>query len=50
VGWSYRYVEYAADLGIVQGYWDGTYHPGEVTRDQMAVYVQRAFELPVYPP
>jgi len=29
-----------------QGYDDGTYRPdSEVTRDQMAVYVARAFEL-----
>jgi len=45
--WCYKYVEYCAATGIVQGYWDG-YHPErEVTRDQMAVYVQRAFELPM---
>jgi len=43
--WAYRYIEYAHDHGIVSGYWDG-YHPGEtVTRDQMAVYVARAFGL-----
>jgi hypothetical protein len=31
---------------IVQGFPDGTYQPGVVvTRDQMAVYVQRAFQL-----
>jgi PKD repeat protein len=45
--WCYRYVEYCAANDIVQGYWDGTYHPErEVTRDQMAVYVARAFALP----
>jgi hypothetical protein len=45
--WCYRYVEYCAAEGIVQGYWDGTYRPGtEVTRDQMAVYIARAFGLP----
>jgi len=33
---------------VVNGYWDGTYGPGNpVTRDQMAVYVARAFELPL---
>jgi hypothetical protein len=42
--WCYRYVEYCADNDIVQGYWDGTYHPERaVTRDQMAVYIARAF-------
>jgi pimeloyl-ACP methyl ester carboxylesterase len=44
--WCYRYVEYCAAAGTVQGYWDGTYRAGnEVTRDQMAVYVARAFGL-----
>jgi hypothetical protein len=46
--WCRKYVEYCAASGIVQGYWDGTYRPeNEVTRDQMAVYMQRAFQLPV---
>jgi hypothetical protein len=46
--WCYRHVEYLAAEGIVQGYWDGTYRPDEaVTRDQMAVYVARAFALPM---
>jgi hypothetical protein len=45
--WAYRHVEYCRDHGIVQGYPDG-YHPERVvTRDQMAVYVQRAFDLPM---
>jgi hypothetical protein len=44
--WCYRHVEYLAARGIVNGYWDGTYHPDEtVTRAQMAVFVARAFEL-----
>jgi len=31
---------------VVNGYEDGLYHPEiVVTRDQMAVYVARAFEL-----
>jgi|GEM_PF-623776 len=43
--WAYRYIEYCHDRGIVSGYGDG-YHPeSEVTRDQMAVYVARAFGL-----
>jgi DNA-binding beta-propeller fold protein YncE len=46
--WCYRYVEYCADEGIVQGYADSTYRPADaVTRDQMAVYVARAFGLPM---
>jgi len=44
--WSYRYVEYIAQEGVTTGYDDGTYRPAVVvTRDQMAVYVQRAFGL-----
>jgi len=45
--WCYPHVEFIAAEGVTQGYDDGKYHPeGIVTRDQMAVYVQRAFELP----
>jgi hypothetical protein len=46
--WCEKHVEYLASQGIVQGYTDGSYHPAEaVTRDQMAVYIQRAFQLPM---
>jgi len=48
--WAYRYIEYIAQpsVAITQGYDDGTYRPDTVvTRDQMAVYVQRAFDLPM---
>jgi len=45
--WAYKHVEYIAAEGVTQGYPDGFYHPEYVcTRDQMAVYVQRAFDLP----
>jgi hypothetical protein len=44
--WSYKHVEYCVENGVVQGYEDGYYHPEiVVTRDQMAVYVARAFGL-----
>jgi PKD repeat protein len=44
--WAYKYVEYCVENGVVQGYGDGLYHPEVVvTRDQMAVYVARAFAL-----
>jgi hypothetical protein len=46
--WAYRFIEYLADASrsIVHGYEDGAYHPEYgVTRDQMAVYVSRAFAL-----
>jgi PKD repeat protein len=44
--WSYKHVEYCVEHGVVQGYEDGLYHPEiVVTRDQMAVYVARAFGL-----
>ncbi len=46
--WAYRYIEYSKAAGIVAGYPDGLYHPEiAVTRDQMAVYVARAFKLPL---
>jgi len=46
--WAYKYVEYCKANGIVQGYDPVTYAPDvEVTRDQMAVYVARAFQLPL---
>ena len=44
--WAYRHVEYCVGEGIVRGYDDDYYHPEiVVTRDQMAVYVARAFGL-----
>jgi len=44
--WAYRYIEYIACRAIATGYDDGTYRPASVcTRDQMAVYVARAFGL-----
>jgi hypothetical protein len=46
--WAYAHVEYIADptRAIAQGYSDGRYHPEYIcTRDQMAVYMARAFKL-----
>jgi len=44
--WAYKHVEHLASQGVVHGYEDGLYHPEiVVTRDQMAVYIARAFEL-----
>jgi hypothetical protein len=46
--WSYKHIEYCVERGVVNGYEDGKYHPEiVVTRDQMAVYVARAFGLPM---
>jgi len=46
--WSGTAIKACVDHGVVQGYLDGLYHPGDpVTRDQMAVYIARAFQLPV---
>jgi hypothetical protein len=44
--WAYTHIEYCVEHGVVEGYEDGYYHPDYVvTRDQMAVYVARAFGL-----
>jgi len=46
--WAYKFIEYIASQSppVTQGYPDGKYHPESVcTRDQMAVYVARAFDL-----
>jgi len=44
--WAYKHIEYCVENSVVQGYLDGLYHPEYVvTRDQMAVYVARAFDL-----
>jgi Tol biopolymer transport system component len=48
--WAYKHVEYIAhpDRAITQGYSDGLYHPEyKCTRDQMAVFLTRAFQLPL---
>jgi len=45
--WCRKHVEYIVGRGVVGGYPDGSYHPEvTVTRDQMAVFIARAFELP----
>ncbi|MCJ7751950.1 MAG: S-layer homology domain-containing protein, partial [Armatimonadetes bacterium] len=44
--WAYKHIEYCVEHGVVAGYLDGYYRPQDVvTRDQMAVYISRAFEL-----
>jgi len=46
--WSFKHIEYTRGQGVTGGYPDLKYHPEyAVTRDQMAVYVQRAFKLPI---
>ena len=46
--WCYDHVEHIAAQGVTQGYFDGYYHPEYTcTRDMMAVYIQRAFNLPM---
>ncbi len=45
--WIYKYVEYIKAQKVTQGSSDGKYHPEILcTRDQMAVFVMRAFKLP----
>jgi DNA-binding beta-propeller fold protein YncE len=44
--WAYKYVEYCVTEGVVGGYSPTTYAPTvTVTRDQMAVFISRAFGL-----
>ncbi len=44
--WAYSEIMACVRAGIVRGYDDNTYHPeGYVTRDQLAVYFARAFQL-----
>jgi len=48
--WAFKFVEYIADptRAVTHGYPDGKYHPEYIcTRDQMAVYVAKAFGLPL---
>jgi hypothetical protein len=46
--WCYKYIEYCVANDIVQGCDSVTYGPtGVVTRDQMAVFICRAFDLPM---
>jgi len=41
--WAYKYIEYAVDREVVEGYPNGTYRPANpVDRGQMAVYMARA--------
>jgi beta propeller repeat protein len=44
--WSYRHIEYVAGEGVAGGYSDGLYYPARpCSRDQMAVFICRAFDL-----
>jgi len=45
--WTYKHIEYLRAQGVVGGYPDGWYHPEiACTREQMAVFIARAFALP----
>jgi len=44
----YDHIEYTVSYGVVAGYPDGKYHPDYVvTRGLMAIYLARAFRLPM---
>lgn len=48
--WAFKYIEFAVADGVVLGFPDGSYGPiGNVTRDQMAVFIWRAFVRPSEP-
>ena len=45
--WWSAHVERFAELGVTRGYGDGTFRPNQdVTRAQMAAFLERAFDLP----
>jgi len=44
---SFRARGYCVEHDVVNGYDDGLYHPIDpLTRDQMAVFIARSFDLP----
>jgi hypothetical protein len=44
--WAYKHIEYIVAQGVATGYDNGTYRPlATCTRDQMAVFIARAFDL-----
>ena len=44
--WAFKYVEHIVDKGVASGYDDDNYHPEyPCSRDQMAVFIARAFDL-----
>ncbi|SFE60281.1 S-layer homology domain-containing protein [Alteribacillus iranensis] len=46
--WASEYIERLASQGIINGYPDGTYRPGnEIVRGQVAELLVRAFDLPL---
>ena len=48
--WARKHIQYILGEGVTQGYPDGLYHPEYAcSRDQMAVFMCRGFELPMPP-
>jgi hypothetical protein len=46
--WAFKYVEFLNQEKVAKGFPDGLYHPETlVDRAQMAVFIFRAFELPI---
>jgi DNA-binding beta-propeller fold protein YncE len=46
--WAFKYVEFLSEQNVVKGFGDGLYHPEVmVDRAQMAVFIFRAFKLPL---
>jgi hypothetical protein len=46
--WAFKYIEFLNQENVTKGFADGLYHPEIlVDRAQMAVFIYRAFELPL---
>ncbi len=46
--WSRKHIQHILSAGVAKGYPDGLYHPEySCSRDQMAVYIARAFNRPL---
>jgi hypothetical protein len=49
--WAYTFIEYLANIGVISGYSDNTFRPGNnATRGQFSKMIALAYNLPPYNP